>query len=114
MENRGESVPGLSKSIKASWREEEERIQSKALQVFPLTLWLLLCVTFECVGIACMQFKQLWLIPHWKSCSNKHKEEIVPVSQDEISDMKTLSLKGSLMDSKTLESSLRLKSVLLV
>lgn len=57
MESQGASVPGFSKSIKASWREEEERIQSKALQVFPPTLSLLVCITFESVGIACMHFK---------------------------------------------------------
>lgn len=54
MENWGESVPGLSKIIKASWRGEEKRIQSTVVQVFPLTLWLLLFRTFKCVEISCI------------------------------------------------------------
>lgn len=55
-ESWGESVPGIIKNIKASWREEEERIQSKALQVYHQTPWLLLWITFQRVGIARMQF----------------------------------------------------------
>lgn len=82
MESQGESVPGLSKGIKASWREKEDRIQSRALQVFTLTLCLLLCKTIEADGIECMQFTQLWLIPQRESCSDKHKEEIEPISWD--------------------------------
>lgn len=56
-------------------------------------------------------------MPDCKSCSNKYKGEIVPISRDEISGTENFGLwvrKCSLMDSKTLESSPQLKSVLLI
>lgn len=70
----GESVLGLNRSAMASWREQDERVQSEALQVFPPTLWFLLCIKFQYVGTACVE---LLLMRHAKSSFGSYKEEIV-------------------------------------